>query len=324
MQGLGQAVQQVSYQSNKQLMHRHLEDMTEKYPDICQLVLTLLTRPMAPSCLFPATVSEPSETALDLLKAEKIDSFIMDAEVVAVDKDTGAYRTFQDLSNRAKKDVKVEDIKVIVGVYAFDLMLLNDKVSRRAENPLNLQPLLDSPFSHRRHLLRTLFPPFADTSDPLLARFSHIESIDSADCQDVPAEMQAFFEMVVEQKCEGLMVKLLESGEGITGDDDDEDEGEAPAGGKKKKGGNGGKKKPLPATYEPDQRSQGWLKVKKGMQLVTADPANDRLSGRAGRFSRFGSYRRLVGSREKGGVVVTYPACLSQYRDRRTRGGLQM
>ena len=105
--------------------------------------------------------------------------------------------------------------------------------------------------------MRTLFPPFADTSNPLLARFSHIESIDSADCQDVPAEMQAFFEMVVEQKCEGLMVKLLESGEGITGEDDEDDED-----GKKKKGG---KKKPLPATYEPDQRSQGWLKVKKGV-----------------------------------------------------------
>ena len=53
----------------------------------------------------------------------------MDAEIVAVDKVTGAYRTFQDLSNRAKKDVRVEDIKVVVGVYAFDLMLLNDQVS---------------------------------------------------------------------------------------------------------------------------------------------------------------------------------------------------
>ena len=79
--------------------------------------------------------------------------------------------------------------------------------------------------------------------------------------------MQAFFETVVEQKCEGLMVKLLESGEGITGDDEEPEEGEdgdgAGIGGKKKKG-TGGKKKPLPATYEPDQRSQGWLKVKKG------------------------------------------------------------
>ena len=74
--------------------------------------------------------------------------------------------------------------------------------------------------------------------------------------------MQAFLMAVVEQKCEGLMVKLLESGEGLTGEDDEDDEvvGEKKGGGKEK----GGKKKPLPATYEPDQRSQGWLKVKKG------------------------------------------------------------
>jgi DNA ligase-1 len=74
--------------------------------------------------------------------------------------------------------------------------------------------------------------------------------------------MQAFFESVVEQKCEGLMVKLLESGEGITGEDDEDDEGDGE--GKRGRKEKGGKKKPLPATYEPDQRSQGWLKVKKG------------------------------------------------------------
>lgn len=66
---------------------------------------------------------------LELLRSDKIESFVMDAEIVAVDKDTGAYRTFQDLSNRAKKDVKMEDVKVIVGVFAFDLMLINDVVS---------------------------------------------------------------------------------------------------------------------------------------------------------------------------------------------------
>lgn len=126
-----------------------------------------------------------------------------------------------------------------------------------------IQPILDSPFSHRRHLLRTLFPPFANPADPTLARFSHVEAIDSTSCTDVPAEIQAFFEQVVEQKCEGLMVKLLESGEGITGEDDD-DEDDAATTPRKKKGNGGGKKKPLPATYEPDQRSQGWLKVKKG------------------------------------------------------------
>jgi DNA ligase-1 len=67
---------------------------------------------------------------LSLLASKAITSLIIDAEIVAVDKDTGAFRTFQQLSNRAKKDVKVEDITVIVGVFAFDLMLLNDEVRR--------------------------------------------------------------------------------------------------------------------------------------------------------------------------------------------------
>lgn len=74
--------------------------------------------------------------------------------------------------------------------------------------------------------------------------------------------LQAFFEQVVLQKCEGLMVKLLESGEGLTGEDeepaeeDDEDTTNEIR-------GKGGRNKPLPSTYEPDVRSQGWLKVKK-------------------------------------------------------------
>lgn len=133
-QSLGQALQSVSH-ALVQFMpgagaeDRHLEDMTEKYPDVCHLVLALLTRPMPSRTKFPSSASEPSKSLVDMLNTESISSFTMDAEIVAVDKDTGAYRTFQDLSNRAKKDVRVEDIKVIVGVYAFDLMLLNDTVS---------------------------------------------------------------------------------------------------------------------------------------------------------------------------------------------------
>lgn len=102
--------------------------MTEKYPDVCHLVLTLLTRQVSIRPNFPSSASPASQSLIDLLHAESITSFTMDAEIVAVDKDTGAYRTFQDLSNRAKKDVRVEDIKVVVGVYAFDLMLVNDQV----------------------------------------------------------------------------------------------------------------------------------------------------------------------------------------------------
>jgi DNA ligase 1 len=104
----------------------------KQYPDVGGLVLEMLRRPprVKPASFSkdPA-LSQPNETMLELLHTSKVTSFVMDAEIVAVDKDTGAYKTFQDLSNRAKKDVQVQDIKVIVGVFAFDLMLINDMVS---------------------------------------------------------------------------------------------------------------------------------------------------------------------------------------------------
>lgn len=247
----------------------------KQYPDVGGLVLAMLRRPPP---VTPAAFSndpaftQPNETMLELLHTSKVTSFVMDAEIVAVDKDTGAYKTFQELSNRAKKDVQVQDIKVIVGVFAFDLMLINDTVSYSAGSHTSLilsedrvQPLLNQPFSIRRHLLRTVFPPYYDKDDLTIARFTHVESIDSTK----PADVQAFFEMVVSQKCEGLMVKLLESGEGLAGEDDEDEDGtidlEKVAGNKDKvEKSNGNRKKPLPSTYEPDARSQGWLKVKKG------------------------------------------------------------
>lgn len=56
-------------------------------------------------------------------------SFVMDSEIVAVDPVDGSIKTFQELSNRARKDVRLEDIKITVCVYAFDLMLHNGNVS---------------------------------------------------------------------------------------------------------------------------------------------------------------------------------------------------
>ena len=55
-------------------------------------------------------------------------SFIIDAEIVAVDELDGSLKTFQELSNRARKDVRLEDIKICVCVFAFDLMFLNEQV----------------------------------------------------------------------------------------------------------------------------------------------------------------------------------------------------
>ena len=59
----------------------------------------------------------------------QVDSFILDAEIVAIDPADGGLRSFQELSNRARRDVKLDDVKVSVSVFAFDLMYLNSDVS---------------------------------------------------------------------------------------------------------------------------------------------------------------------------------------------------
>lgn len=53
---------------------------------------------------------------------------MLDAEAVAIDKDTGKLMPFQELSRRKRKDVKVEDIQVRVCLFAFDLLYLNGEI----------------------------------------------------------------------------------------------------------------------------------------------------------------------------------------------------
>ena len=55
-------------------------------------------------------------------------SFIIDSEIVAIDPVNGTLKTFQELSNRARKDVQIRDVKVTVGIFAFDLMYINGEV----------------------------------------------------------------------------------------------------------------------------------------------------------------------------------------------------
>lgn len=61
-------------------------------------------------------------------KASDLQSFIIDSEIVAIDPDSGALRSFQELSSRARKNVEIRDITVPVCVFAFDLMYLDGEV----------------------------------------------------------------------------------------------------------------------------------------------------------------------------------------------------
>ncbi|KKK13012.1 putative DNA ligase I [Aspergillus rambellii] len=101
------------------IFSRHLEQMTEKYPDLVSLV--------------------------PQIRGEGVSSFILEGEVVAVDQDTRELQPFQVLTNRAKKNVEIGAIKIAVCLFAFDLMYLNGT------------PLLDRPLRERRGLLRSLF-----------------------------------------------------------------------------------------------------------------------------------------------------------------------
>ncbi|EMT68599.1 DNA ligase 3 [Fusarium odoratissimum] len=68
------------------IFSRHLEVMTDKYPDLVELI--------------------------PKIRGEGVDSFIMEGEVVAVDRETGELKNFQTLTNRARKDVDIGSITV--------------------------------------------------------------------------------------------------------------------------------------------------------------------------------------------------------------------
>lgn len=146
------------------IFSRHLEIMTDKYPDLVALV--------------------------PKIRGEGVSSFIMEGEVVAIDRDTGELRTFQTLANRARKDVVINTVKIDVCLFAFDLMYLNG------------EELLNRPFRERRNLLRSLFIEIPH-------HFTWVKSLDatSADADAV----SEFFRSATDLKCEGIMVKVLDN-----------------------------------------------------------------------------------------------------------------
>ncbi|KAG1802758.1 ATP-dependent DNA ligase [Suillus plorans] len=196
------------------IFSRHLEDMTTKYPDIVHLV----------KCIFQ--------------QQPQLQSFIIDSEIVAIDPSDGGLKSFQELSNRARKGVEMSDIKVSVCVYAFDLMYIDGEV------------LLAQPFRERRSLLRSHFPPFLPSDKG--ARLDHVESCESDAGKDA---IEEFWQKAIESRSEGLMIKLLSS-------DTIQEDG-------MRKGN--GKRKPLSATYEPDKRTSAWLKLKKDYVVGLGD-----------------------------------------------------
>ncbi|KAI1087172.1 ATP-dependent DNA ligase [Rostrohypoxylon terebratum] len=230
---------------NVSIFSRHLEVMTDKYPDLVELV--------------------------PKIRGEGVSSFVMEGEVVAVDQQSGELKNFQTLTNRARKDVEIGSITIEVCLFAFDLMYLNG------------QPLLDRPFRERRSLLRSLFIEIPHrftwvksldaTSQDSEVVLDFFKQATDTKCEgimvkildnlpDLPAPTQNAGDT-------NQLTTEVEENETLT----------LPSKSKAKKGkgkakgssndGTGEEKKPssrrkaLLATYEPDKRLDSWLKVKK-------------------------------------------------------------
>jgi DNA ligase-1 len=224
-------------QGKVSIFSRHLELMTDKYPDLVALI--------------------------PRIRGDGVGSFIMEGEVVAVDQESGELKTFQTLSNRARKEVAIGSVTVSVCLFSFDLMFLNG------------ESLLERPFRERRELLRSLF-----TEVP--GQFTWVKSID-ATSQDSEMVLD-FFKSATDIKCEGIMVKILDNLpnsdlQDATIDPTNEinvlEAGSKPRKGKKKASSEkdiekkNTRRKALLATYEPDKRLDSWLKVKKDYSITS-------------------------------------------------------
>ncbi|KAF4540551.1 DNA ligase ATP-dependent [Lasiodiplodia theobromae] len=146
------------------IFSRNSEDLSKKYPDILEKL--------------PSWVKEGTK------------SFVLDCETVAWDVDEKKVLPFQTLMTRKRKDVKVEDVKVKVCVFAFDLLYLNGEA------------LVNKPFRERRDLLHASFAPVE--GEFTFAQFGDTNELD---------EIQDLLDKSVKASCEGLMVKMLDGPE---------------------------------------------------------------------------------------------------------------
>ncbi|KAF5579532.1 DNA ligase 1 [Fusarium pseudocircinatum] len=146
------------------IFSRNSEDLSRKYPDILAKLHTWVK----------------SDTK----------SFVLDCETVAWDVDEKKVLPFQQLMTRKKKDVKVEDVKVKVCVFAFDLLYLNGEA------------VVERALRERRELLETAF-------NPVEGEFSFATHMNGQELD----EIQVFLDESVKASCEGLMVKMLDGTE---------------------------------------------------------------------------------------------------------------
>ncbi|KAL8986047.1 MAG: hypothetical protein Q9205_000390 [Flavoplaca limonia] len=146
------------------IFSRNSEDLSKKYPDIL--------------------------AKLDTWIKSATKSFVLDCETVAWDMVEKKVLPFQQLMTRKRKDVRVEDVKVKVCVFAFDMLFFNGEA------------VVEKPLRERRELLQQAFAPVE-------GEFAFAQYGDTSDLE----EIQTLLDESVKASCEGLMVKMLDTDE---------------------------------------------------------------------------------------------------------------
>lgn len=146
------------------IFSRNSEDLSKKYPDVLEKLHTWVK--------------------------EGTKSFVLDCETVAWDMAEKKVLPFQQLMTRKKKDVKTEDVKVKVCVFAFDLLFFNGEA------------IVERSLRERRELLHDAFTPVE-------GEFAFATHMDGQELE----EIQTFLDESVKASCEGLMVKMLDGTE---------------------------------------------------------------------------------------------------------------
>ncbi|KAL8775403.1 MAG: hypothetical protein Q9209_000411 [Squamulea sp. 1 TL-2023] len=146
------------------IFSRNSEDLSKKYPDIL--------------------------AKLDSWLKHETKSCVLDCETVAWDMVEKKVLPFQQLMTRKRKDVKVEDVKVKVCVFAFDMLFYNGEA------------VVEKSLRERRKLLQQAF-------EPVEGEFAFAHYGDTSDLE----EMQILLDESVKASCEGLMVKMLDTDE---------------------------------------------------------------------------------------------------------------
>ncbi len=154
----GERVQAHKENSNVTLFSRRLESITDQYPDAVELVRKFV---------------KPKQA-------------IIEAEIVAIDPDTGEMRPFQELMHRRRKyGIKQAMEAYPVSLHVFDVLYADGK------------DLTQAPYPTRHKMLEKIIGK-SDLVQPAEYLIT-----------DNPDELEKFFEKAIEYGCEGVVCKSL-------------------------------------------------------------------------------------------------------------------